>query len=78
MYVDDILGCCLRSEVLRNIQLATDAITDLLGPDAVEPTKTEWGRKMDWIGWFLDLRLSPRRSSAAQFLKGTPWDLLYR
>lgn len=69
MYVDDILGCCLRSEVLRNIQLATDAITDLLGPDAVEPTKTEWGRKMDWIGWFLDLDFRLVAPAQHNFLK---------
>jgi hypothetical protein len=69
MYVDDILGCCLASDVASNIQSATAAITALLGPDSVEITKTEVGRRMDWIGWVLDLDVRLVAPARHNFLK---------
>jgi hypothetical protein len=55
MYVDDILGCCLLADAPYNIQQATTLITDLMGPGSVEVSKTEVGRRMNWIGWALNL-----------------------
>ena len=55
IYIDDLQGCCLKEDVMSDIDAATLIITNLLGDDAVAEDKTETGRVIDWIGWQFDL-----------------------
>lgn len=55
MFVDDVLGACLDDDLPSNLSLVRDVSVGLLGGDAVEDAKTEWGRQLDWIGWRMNL-----------------------
>jgi hypothetical protein len=55
MFVDDILGICALADLENNLRIIREIIVNLLGPDSVEDKKTEWGRRLDWIGWSVDL-----------------------
>jgi len=56
MYVDDVIGCSERTVCDVDVDLVADLIRRLLGPNAVNPKKTQTGkREMDVIGWHIDL-----------------------
>ena len=55
MYVDDIIGVCLRSQVVSELEKAKEVRTDLLGPDAVADEKTEHGRHLEILGYTIDM-----------------------
>jgi hypothetical protein len=69
MFVDDLMAVVRRCHVEKVIAVVKEVCTELLGSDAVEPKKTEVGRKLDFIGWSFDL--DSRSVSLAQhnFLK---------
>jgi hypothetical protein len=46
MYVDDIVGVCMASDVTEDLRRTRDVCTNLLGPSAVADDKTECGRRM--------------------------------
>ena len=50
MYVDDLVGVCLRKDIAANLTDARKIITQLLGSNAVADDKTERGRRMDVMG----------------------------
>ena len=50
-YVDDIMGASSIEFVLSDMAAAEGVCNSLLGPGAVEKTKSSWGRNQDWIGW---------------------------
>ena len=52
-YVDDIMGASSIDNVLSDMNIAEGVCNSLLGPGAVEQTKSSWGRRQDWIGWQL-------------------------
>ncbi len=54
-YVDDIMGICLKQDLEHNIAVIRDVCTGLLGPDAIAEDKWAWGRRLDLIGWDIDL-----------------------
>ena len=56
MYVDDVIGVGIESDMADLIYpaLAT-SVTRLLGPSAVADDKTEVGRRLDVIGYTIDL-----------------------
>ena len=58
MYVDDIIGICSSSHLSECLRLAQSSCETLLGPGSVEPSKTIHGRRIDAIGWCLDLDTS--------------------
>lgn len=65
MYVDDIMGVCLRKDLRAEQETARRVSTGLLGPTAVAEDKTEDGRVLVWIGYLVDLdrqlvNMSPR------------------
>jgi hypothetical protein len=55
IFVDDTMGCCLRTDLPEVLAIAAKIIRDLLGPRAVAEDKTESGRRLDFIGWTVDL-----------------------
>lgn len=55
MYVDDLLACSLKTQRQGDMQTARDAITRLLGSNAVEDKKSEWGRVLEALGWRINL-----------------------
>lgn len=57
MYVDDIIGVCLAKDVVADLRLTRDICTSLLGSSAVADDKTEIGRRLDIIGYTVDLDL---------------------
>ena len=55
MYVDDIIGVGMVTDVENDLKLTRDVCTNLLGPTAVADDKTEVGRRIDVIGYVVDL-----------------------
>jgi hypothetical protein len=55
MYVDDMVGVCLRKDVEGELAKARQLCTSLLGDNAVEELKTEVGRRTTVIGYLFDL-----------------------
>ena len=58
MYVDDVIGVCLRSNLAADLATARNICTQLLGPQAVADDKTDSGRRLDVIGFTIDLDIS--------------------
>jgi hypothetical protein len=50
-YVDDIMGASSIECVHSDMAAAEGVCNSLMGPGAVEKTKSSWGRTQDWIGW---------------------------
>ena len=46
---------CLRRDLEHDMDAASSLCRGLLGPLAIEDSKTEWGRRLTIIGWDLDL-----------------------
>ena len=55
VYVDDTMGVCLRSEVDSEIEMLTKLCETLFNSDCIEKSKTLIGRKLDFIGYSVDL-----------------------
>ena len=55
MFVDDLIGVCLREHLQDELAAARRLCTDLLGEKAVSDKKTEWGQRLDVIGYTIDL-----------------------
>jgi hypothetical protein len=62
MYVDDILGVCFESDLKEDLATTRSICTDLLGPSSVADDKTEFGVRLDMIGYTIDLSISPERA----------------
>ncbi len=60
MYVDDIIGVCMTADLDQDLIVTRETCTDLLGPIAVADDKTETGRRLDVIGYVVDLDLQQR------------------
>lgn len=55
IYVDDIIGVCFDVDLEGDLVAAREICTALLGPSAVADDKTEAGRRLDIIGFAVDL-----------------------
>ena len=55
MYVDDIVGICMVQDLESDLARTRDVCTGLLGPYAVADDKTESGRRIEVIGYVVDL-----------------------
>jgi len=69
VYVDDLLFVTALAHLFRDMQVARQVCTRLLGQDAVEDAKTHSGRSLDMIGWHFDLDLRVVSISRRNFLK---------
>ena len=54
MYVDDLMGACLLSELAHDQDKARWVCNTLLGAGAIAESKTFSGRSLDFIGWEFD------------------------
>ena len=68
MYVDDIIGVCFEEDVVDDLAVAREVCVSLLGSTAVADDKTEWGRRLDIIGYTVDLDSSRVTISRKNFL----------
>jgi hypothetical protein len=57
MYVDDLFGISLRTNLEYDMACARKAVTDLLGSKSLAEDKEEQGTRLDIIGWVIDLDL---------------------
>ena len=57
MYVDDIIGVGFDEDIERDMASTRAVCTALLGPTAVADEKSEVGRRIDIIGYIIDLDL---------------------
>ena len=55
MYVDDVVGVCFAEDIDDDLRRTREICTDLLGSCAVADDKTEVGRRLDVIGYTIDL-----------------------
>ena len=55
MYVDDIIGIGFEKDITADLALTKNICTTLLGSCAVADDKTEVGRRLDVIGYIVDL-----------------------
>lgn len=69
MYVDDIFGVCLLADLQRELALTRALCVDLLGPNAVADKKTEYGRRLEIIGYTIDLDSGLVTIARKNFLK---------
>ena len=73
MYVDDIIGVGMADHIQTDLHLTRTVCTNLLGPSAVADDKTEQGRRLDVIGYVIDLdtqRVSISRKNLLSALHG--------
>ena len=68
MYVDDIIGVCLIKDLESDLAEARRVCTSLLGSKAVADDKTEWGTRLDIIGYVIDLGLKRVSIARKNFL----------
>ena len=69
MYVDDIIGVGVNSEIEEDLRKTRDICTKLLGPQAVADDKTEVNRRIDVIGYTIDLDIQRVLIARKNFLK---------
>jgi hypothetical protein len=55
IYVDDASGCCAAVDVSSNLAKVDEIVCRVLGPGALAHSKTRHGRRLDLIGYTLDL-----------------------
>ena len=55
MYVYDLMGICLRSQVDSEINIITNICFTLFNSECIESSKTLIGRRLDFIGYTVDL-----------------------
>jgi len=55
MCCDDVMGACAESERVHDMGWTRECIEGLLGPNSVAENKSFYGRRLDFIGWSVDL-----------------------
>jgi hypothetical protein len=55
MYVDDIIGICMKKDLEKNFAIVREVCYGLLGTEAVAEDKFCSGRVLDILGWAFDL-----------------------
>lgn len=69
MYVDDIIGVGMAEFIAEDLQQAKDTCNGLLGPTAIAEDKTETGRRVEVIGYTIDLNACRVLIANKNFLK---------
>ena len=69
MYVDDIMGVTPTASLSHDMTVTDTFVTALLGPEAVAVDKDEQGRRLEWIGWDVDLNTKCVTLSKRNLLK---------
>lgn len=68
MYVDDVIGVGLVTDISEDIIACEEVCTQMLGPDAVATEKTESGPRVEIIGYTVDLNLGTMSLAWKNFL----------
>lgn len=68
-YVDDCIGAAKRTDVTRDMSVMRDYSRELLGPTAIAQDKEKRGRRLDALGWCIDLDSELVTMSRRNFLK---------
>jgi hypothetical protein len=55
MFVDDGMGVTMKKDLQHDLDVMREVAEELLGPLAIADDKWEWGRRLTWIGWDIDL-----------------------
>ena len=69
MYVDDLFGVTLENHLITDRCKAKSLCTNLLGSKAINDSKDEDGRRLEIIGWTIDLNNRVVTISRKNFLK---------
>jgi hypothetical protein len=69
MYVDDLMGVCAKRDLQHDMSAARAFFVGLLGSNSVEDKKTESGRRIDLIGWCIDLDMRSFTIASHNFKK---------
>ena len=72
IYVDDLMGVCMKADLIRCRRIITELCEGLLGPVAIAEKKWEdslASGTIDWIGWQLDLGTRKVTLARRNFLK---------
>jgi hypothetical protein len=69
MYVDDIIGVCLRKDMESEMEKTRVVCTDLLGSQGVELKKNEFGTRLKVIGYDIDMDLQLATVSRKNLLR---------
>ena len=69
IYVDDLIGVCWSKDLQSKLAKSQLLWSTLLGPTAVSDEKTYSGRRIEIIGYFVDLDLGLVTIFGAKFLK---------
>lgn len=68
MYVDDIIGVSFKDDIDSDLAITKEVCTNLLGPTAVAEDKTEFGRRIEIIGYIVDLDVQRVMIARKKFL----------
>jgi len=55
IYADDIYAAVLIKEALRDVARMKSKVENILGPGSIADEKTEISRRLNWIGWVINL-----------------------
>jgi len=69
MFVDDGMGVTMKQFLEQDIGQMREVCEALLGPLAIAEDKWEWGRRLTWIGWDIDLDEERVTISRRNFMK---------
>jgi hypothetical protein len=69
MFVDDGMGVTMKQFLERDTGQMREVCEALLGPMAIAEDKWEWGRRLTWIGWDIDLDARRVTISRRNFMK---------
>jgi hypothetical protein len=69
MYVDDGMGVCMASEINHDMDIFRSISIQLLGDHAIAEDKWEIGRRLDWIGWSINLDTQQVTLARKNFMK---------
>ena len=69
MYVDDACGVSLKKDVAADVAKVSDICRTLFRAECIESSKTEMGRRIDFIGYTIDLDLLRVSVTERNFLK---------
>ena len=73
MYVDDIMGVCWDVSLIDDLAMARRICNGLLGPNAIAEDKTETGRRLDMLGYVVDLDTRFLSIARKNFLNSLYW-----
>ena len=69
IYVDDLMRVCWNNDLKSELEKARLLCTTLLGPTAVSDAKTQSGRRLEIIGYLIDLDRGLVSIARKNFLK---------